>query len=172
MRRVAFALLIMALLAAPVAMAQFEVPGIRLLRGTFTPGTQPDGNTVLLDAPEGLIVVDTGRHVAHTQKILEFAKSSGRPIVAVVNTHWHLDHIGGNAAIRAAYPGVRVYASNALEAALTGFLSNYRQQLQQMLQTPKDAAQREAFEAEVRLIDFSIQPVRRNGTRPSTNCRP
>lgn len=43
--------------------AQSEiVPGISLIRGAFTPGHQPDGNTVVLSAPDGLIVIDTGRH--------------------------------------------------------------------------------------------------------------
>lgn len=154
MMRALAARLFVVLVLAPAALAQFEVvPSIRLIRGNYVPGTQPDGNTIVLDAPDGLVVVDTGRHTAHTQKILDYAKSSGRPIVAVVNTHWHLDHIGGNAAIRAAYPNVRVYASNALEGALTGFLSNYRKQLQELVQSAKDPAKKEAFEAEVKLIE-------------------
>jgi len=141
------AILASALLLAPWAFAQQEVvPGVRLIRGTFTPGSQPDGNSVVIDAPSGLVVVDSGRHASHTQKILDLAKSSGRPIVAVVNTHWHLDHIGGNAAIRAAYPDVRVYASNALDDALTGFLATYRKQLAEQ---PPSAA----YEAEMKLID-------------------
>lgn len=144
MRRALFAA---ALLLAPWAFAQQEVvPGVRLIRGTFTPGSQPDGNSVVIDAPSGLVVVDSGRHASHTRKILDLAKSSGRPIVAVVNTHWHLDHIGGNAAIRAAYPEVRVYASNALDDALTGFLASYRKQLAEQ---PPSAA----YEAEMKLID-------------------
>src|SRR5690349_2506517 len=44
-------------------------PGVHLLRGAFVPGSQPDGNTVILKAPDGLIVIDTGRHAAHTQRI-------------------------------------------------------------------------------------------------------
>ncbi len=45
-----------------------------------------------------------------------------KKIVAIVNTHWHLDHVSGNPDLRAAYPGLRVYASDAIDAALTGFL--------------------------------------------------
>ncbi|HEU5162413.1 MAG TPA: MBL fold metallo-hydrolase [Thermoanaerobaculia bacterium] len=135
--------------AAPAAV----VPGVRLLRGGFAPGAQPDGNTVIIDAPGGLVVIDTGRHAAHTQAILDLAKNAGRPIVAVVNTHWHLDHIGGNAAIRAAHPEVRVYASGALEQARAGFLASYRRQLEEMLRSDPPAGQKSAFEAEIRLID-------------------
>jgi glyoxylase-like metal-dependent hydrolase (beta-lactamase superfamily II) len=151
-------MLLSSLLAISIAFAAHAegtevVPGVHLIRGAFVPGSQPDGNSIVLDAPEGLIVVDTGRHAAHTQAILDFAKSTERPIAAVINTHWHLDHIGGNAMIRREYPNVRVYASGALKDALTGFLANYRKQLQEMIASTKDAGQKKAFETEVALID-------------------
>ena len=154
MHKVMRGLWLAVLVAASVAEAQVElVPGVRLIRGSFDPGQQPDGNTVVIDAPDGLVVIDTGRHASHTRLILDHAKAVGRPIAAVVNTHWHLDHIGGNAAIRAAHPDVRVHATDALEAALTGFLSRYRAQLQEAIASTKDPAQRKAFESEVQLID-------------------
>ncbi|HUG54207.1 MAG TPA: MBL fold metallo-hydrolase [Vicinamibacteria bacterium] len=106
-------------------------PGVDLLRGTFVPGTQPDGNTVLIEGPSGLIVIDTGRHQAHTQRILDYARAAELPIAAVINTHWHLDHdVGGNALIRRAFPQVRVHASSAIEEAMTGFLAQYRKYLE------------------------------------------
>jgi glyoxylase-like metal-dependent hydrolase (beta-lactamase superfamily II) len=108
-------------------------PGVHLLRGNFTPGSQPDGNTVVFDAPQGLVVVDTGRHAAHTQAILDFAAARGKKIRAVVNTHWHLDHIGGNAMLRREVPDIRVYATQALDEALKGFLANYANQLRELI---------------------------------------
>ncbi len=108
-------------------------PGVHLIRGNFTPGSQPDGNTVVFDAPQGLVVVDTGRHAEHTQSILDFAAARGKKIRAVVNTHWHLDHIGGNAMLRREVPGLRVYATPALEDALKGFLANYANQLRELI---------------------------------------
>lgn len=128
-------------------------PGVYLVPGAFSPGSQPDGNTVVLRGPDGLVVVDTGRHPAHAREILGFAKAANLPIVAVINTHWHLDHIGGNVLLRDAFPRVRVYASGALRDARTGFLANYRKQLEEMLATTRDAAKAAAFRAEVRLID-------------------
>ena len=53
------------------------------------------------------------------------------PVVAIVNSHWHLDHVSGNAALRAAYPRAQVYASDAIDGAMRGFLADYRRQLQQ-----------------------------------------
>jgi glyoxylase-like metal-dependent hydrolase (beta-lactamase superfamily II) len=97
-------------------------PGVWLIPGSFLPHRQPDGNTVIFAAPRGLIVMDTGRHKWQRQAILDFAKARGQPIVAIVNSHWHLDHVSGNPDIRAAYPGLKVYASDAIYGALKGFL--------------------------------------------------
>jgi glyoxylase-like metal-dependent hydrolase (beta-lactamase superfamily II) len=141
-------------------------PGISVLRGVFVSGAQPDGNTVLLRAPDGLIVVDSGRHVAHTQRILSAAKAARRPIAAIVNTHWHLDHVAGNAMLRAEYPHSEVHASDAIRDALDGFLADYRRQLLQAIaQAPKDDRQVAAWRAEVERIDAGQQLL---PTRPVT----
>jgi len=102
--------------------AQAETPYV------FQPGhidldRGPDGNTVILDAPDGLIVVDTGRHAEHSRAILDYAKASGRPIAAIVNSHWHLDHTTGNQDVLAAFPEAELIASNAAAGALSGFLA-------------------------------------------------
>jgi len=129
------------------------VSEVHLVRGIFAPGSQPDGNSVILDAPDGLIVVDTGRHAAHTQQLLDFAHDSGRPITAVINTHWHLDHVGGNLLIKEKFPDAKVYATDALTGAMTGFLAGYKKQLEEMLANPAtDAAARKNFENELDLI--------------------
>ena len=133
--------------AAPVQIAK----GVHLLRGEFTPGSQPDGNTVLFETSEGLVVVDTGRHTAHTRAILDFAKPR-----AVINTHWHLDHIGGNALIRREVPEVKIYASGALEDALKGFLANYAKQLEDVIaRTSGEEQQR--YRTELALIQSGKQ---------------
>src|SRR5262249_10852828 len=73
----------------------------------------PDGNSIFIDAPQGLILVDTGRHPEHAAALLAYARERGRPIAAIFNTHWHLDHSTGNTEIRAAFPDAPLYASNA-----------------------------------------------------------
>lgn len=122
-------------------------PGYHLIAGQFGPDSSPDGNSILLDAPAGLILVDTGRHPEHTQRLMAYARERGRPIAAIVNTHWHLDHSSGNGLIRAAYPRAPVYASNAVDGALATFLRRSREQAERRLaggQLP------EAQQAEVR----------------------
>ena len=64
----------LALLSVPAAAAP---AGYALIPGSFAPGRQPDGNTIVIDAPDGLIVVDTGRHPEHREKILALAKARG-----------------------------------------------------------------------------------------------
>jgi glyoxylase-like metal-dependent hydrolase (beta-lactamase superfamily II) len=149
------ALGLMAALAAPAAEEGTAVaPGVQLFRGAFVPGAQPDGNTVVLRGRGGLVVVDTGRHPAHTGRVVAWARAQRLPVQVVVNTHWHLDHVGGNVVLRRAYPGLRVWAGRGLEQARAGFLARYRQSLQEQIAAAgDDAARKASFEAEVGLID-------------------
>jgi glyoxylase-like metal-dependent hydrolase (beta-lactamase superfamily II) len=145
-----------ALLVACTASAQDATslaPGVDLIRGAYVPGAQPDGNSVIFRGPDGLVVVDTGRHAEHTQRIIDYARAQGLPITAVINTHWHLDHIGGNPRIRAAFPEVRVYASAAIDGAMHGFLADYRKQLKAAIAQGRDPAQAQAWRDEIAIID-------------------
>lgn len=112
-------------LQQPVPAAPVEVaPGVHLIRTTPMQGRGPDGNTVIFDAPDGLVVVDTGRHVSLSDAILAFAREQKRPIVAIVNTHWHLDHNSGNRRLKAVFPNAKVYTTAAVDRAVGpgGFL--------------------------------------------------
>jgi glyoxylase-like metal-dependent hydrolase (beta-lactamase superfamily II) len=140
--------------AATMAQPRVLEPGVEWLPGSFAAGAQPDGNSVLIEAPEGWIVVDSGRHPAHVQALLERMRASGKPLRVIINTHWHLDHIGGNRALRAAYPQARVIASDAIVAARTGFLADYRRQLlDELAKQPTDGAQHSAWQREIDIID-------------------
>ena len=130
MRRLIAAVgLLTACAGAPAAAPQ----GWHLVPGTFEPNRGPDGNSVFLDAPEGLILVDTGRHPAHRDALLAYARQRGRPVAAIVNTHWHLDHSTGNAELRAAFPEAPLYATTAIEGALVGFFPQSRRAAVQFL---------------------------------------
>jgi glyoxylase-like metal-dependent hydrolase (beta-lactamase superfamily II) len=84
---------------------------------------EPDGNSVAFTSGQGLIVFDTGRHAWHQRALLELAAKQRQPIVAVINSHWHLDHTSGNRVLRAQFPRLKVYASSAVDGALSGFLA-------------------------------------------------
>jgi len=125
-----------------------------LVAGETTPNRQPDGNSIIIVAPNGLIVFDTGRHKEHAQQILDFARTQDSPVAAIINSHWHLDHVGGNPQLRAAFPGIHVYASAAFDAARSGFLADYRAQLQ--AEIPREASNpkaQESMRVEMALID-------------------
>lgn len=108
-------------------------PGTLLFEGAFPPGRQPDGNSVMLAAPGGWIVFDTGRHRAHAQRLLDQAGASGRPVAAIVNSHWHLDHASGNRLLRDAYPAAQVLASGGAKVALAGFLADSRRRSEALI---------------------------------------
>jgi glyoxylase-like metal-dependent hydrolase (beta-lactamase superfamily II) len=147
-----------ALFLSVCALAQSEVaPGIRLFPGAVVPGTQPDGNSIVFTTKDGLVVMDTGRHVQHTNKILGLAAADKLPIVAIVNSHWHLDHIGGNGVIRHQFPNVKVYASGALADARTGFLANYHRQLEEVVSKSTDTKEQNSYRTEMQLIDSADQ---------------
>jgi len=133
--------------ATPVA------SGVDLIAGKFVPDQQPDGNSIIFHTADGLLVIDTGRHAEHTQQIIDYAQQSKQPIVAVINSHWHLDHISGNPRVRAAFPQARFYASDALSDALKGFLADYHKQLEDVLSKPADEKQKQAWRSELATID-------------------
>jgi glyoxylase-like metal-dependent hydrolase (beta-lactamase superfamily II) len=121
--------LAVALQSACASAASLIAPDTYLIEGKTTPNSQPDGNSIVIVAPKGLIVFDTGRHKEHTQQILDFAHTQTQPIAAIINSHWHLDHVGGNPLLHAAFPDIVVYASSAIDGARKGFLADYRAHL-------------------------------------------
>ena len=136
------------ILTLAVSLAGFGGPALaadyHLVPGSFVPDKGPDGNSVFLDTDSGLILVDTGRHPAHRDKLLAYANARGRPIRAIFNTHWHLDHTTGNAEVRAAYPQARVYGTSAIEGAVVGFFPASRRGAEEFLKSGQASAEQRA----------------------------
>lgn len=67
-------------------------------------------NNILLmgDGPTALIDSGYCTHAPQTLALVDQALQ-GRPLDLLLNTHLHSDHCGGNAALQAAYPGVRTW---------------------------------------------------------------
>lgn len=119
----------------------FDRAAVDVIRGAFIAGRQPDGNTGVFASTDGLIVFDTGRHAAHTQQIIDLARARGEPVAAIINSHWHLDHISGNIPLREAWPAAVVYADdNALTDALGSFLARGLESNRKMLADPATPA--------------------------------
>lgn len=74
-------------------------------------------NAGLVETETGLVAVDTGLDRGAANKILRAAEELGRPLLAVVNTHAHADHHGGNAQLVRRL-GIPVYAPAVEEAVI------------------------------------------------------
>ena len=129
---------------APIEIA----PNTFLVRATPMPGRGPDGNIVIIDAPDGLIVVDTGRHASYSDAILAFATGRKRPIAAIINTHWHLDHASGNGRLKAAHPQARLYTTTAIDKVLApgGFLARNLEDAKKTLANTTVAVRRDEIQ--------------------------
>lgn len=152
------------LLVGCSAAAKPDQPAFHLIRGSVPMTKGPDGNTVVIDAPDGLIVVDTGRHPEHVSNILAYAGKRGRPVAAIVNTHWHMDHVQGNEDIRTAFPQVPVYATTAVDGALATFLKDGRTAAEARLRDPKTPEER--LPEIRRYLDRMAKPDSVRPTRP------
>jgi glyoxylase-like metal-dependent hydrolase (beta-lactamase superfamily II) len=125
------------------------------IRGASAPGRQPDGNTVVLDVKGGLVVFDTGRNAAHAQNIIDYATRRALPVFAIFNSHWHLDHISGDPALRGAFPATAIYANDpALTEALAGFLARGAETNRRRLADPAlDGSQREDAQTDLATVE-------------------
>jgi glyoxylase-like metal-dependent hydrolase (beta-lactamase superfamily II) len=136
------------------------------------PDRGPDGNTVIVVAPQGLIVIDTGRHRWHSDGILAFARDRRQPVAIIVNTHWHLDHSSGNGRVKAQHPAAKVYTTTAVDRALApgGFLARNAAAARERPPDPKmSAVRREETDLFLRTMERSETlrpdvPVERSGT--------
>lgn len=71
----------------------------------------------VFDAHDGAVVIDTGIDKDTGRTVKKALNAAGRSLVAIISTHHHADHIGGNDFLLRAYPEAKVYAS-PVEAAL------------------------------------------------------
>ena len=127
-------------------------PGVVLVPGQLQKDRSPDGNSVLLRGPDGWVVVDTGRGGEHTDEVLRFLAGSGAEPRAVIDTHWHLDHIGGNADFRRVWPNATIFAHPSIDGALAGFHAANRAELEKFLPTVTNASLKSRLETELALL--------------------
>lgn len=63
---------------------------------------------------EGVVVVDTGSSVQIGEMVIrQIKKVTDKPVIMVINTHYHGDHFLGNHAFVEAYPKVDIYSHPA-----------------------------------------------------------
>ena len=69
------------------------------------------GNSTVVIGDHAVLVVDTGHHPELSRRMTEeIRKLTPKPVKYVVNTHWHNDHVSGNAIFAEAFPEARFLA--------------------------------------------------------------
>ena len=83
------------------------------------PGLLEHSNSLVIVNDRDVIVVDSQMTPAATRELIgRIRRVSRLPVSYVINTHWHDDHVFGNAAYAAAFPGVTFIASYETRADL------------------------------------------------------
>lgn len=115
---VAFAAVVSVLAGAATAQAlpRLEVRTEALGGGVHFLATGRGGNLAALVTPEGVLLVDA-EYAAVAERVEETLRDLGStPLRYVINTHWHFDHVGGNA--RFARAGALVIAHRNVRARM------------------------------------------------------
>lgn len=71
-----------------------------------------DGNSIAIIGKNGIFLIDTPRP-NYTEEIVKRLKTiTPLPIKYLLNTHWHNDHILGNATVKSFYPECQIIGQN------------------------------------------------------------
>jgi cyclase len=161
--------------SAPGFEIQRLAEGVYAAVRTDPPGLMVDGNCVLIVNDEDVVVVDAPEATGDLVPVLRSITT--KPVRFVVNTHWHDDHITGNAIYRKTYPGVEFIGHAALRGYLPttgaknrkamiegapGFMAYIRSQVDQgksLTGDPITEEERASYESDGRLVDRYMAEV-------------
>ena len=114
--------------------------GVYAIRHRDSPDTNPQGNTVVIVGDREVLVVDSGYLLSSAREdIAQIRQWTDKPVRYLVNTHWHPDHIRGNAAYREAFPDIAIVAHPKTLELEKGFdepnLARYRARIASLRKT-------------------------------------
>lgn len=82
-------------------------------------------NVTAIDTAKGVVIVDSGASVQIGEMaIRQINKVLKKPVVAVINSHYHGDHWLGSDAFATAFPGIPIYAHAGTIAEIKGVQGN------------------------------------------------
>lgn len=95
--------------------------GVHLLTQGNTFHLQPRGNVGVIEQAQGYVLVDSGGSPASADEVIDFIRArSAKPVLAIVLTHWHGDHVLGVSRLLKEWPKARVIATAATRDLLSG----------------------------------------------------
>jgi glyoxylase-like metal-dependent hydrolase (beta-lactamase superfamily II) len=81
----------------------------------------PQGNTVVVVGDQCVLVVDACLLPSSAREdVAEIRRITSKPVRYLVNTHWHIDHNGGNSAYTDAFPDVAIVAHAETRRIMNG----------------------------------------------------
>ena len=76
--------------------SRISVSLVQVTDGVYVAVNYAMANSILLEGPDGLVIVDTTESPIAAKDILAaFRKITYKPIKAIIYTHYHADHIYG-----------------------------------------------------------------------------
>jgi glyoxylase-like metal-dependent hydrolase (beta-lactamase superfamily II) len=153
-KRLVLLLVLLALTAAALADSSITkqrsvvqlADGIYVIRHPDAPDTFPQGNTTVIIGDRGVFVVDSCYLPSSAREdIAQIKQWTSKPVIWLLNTHWHNDHVEGNGAYRDAFPQVNIVAHYQTAKQIAGYIPNYPSRFpaiaaryQKMIDTGKD----------------------------------
>lgn len=110
--------------AAPVAAQQVEqlTPAVSVLIGK-------SGNVLILSGPGGALLVDDQRETDTKETMVAVRQANTEPVRYVVDTHWHLDHSGGNGPLAATGAVIVAQRNVRTRRATEQYMSAYNRRI-------------------------------------------
>ena len=138
--------------------------GIYVIKHRDAPDSNPQGNTTVIVGERAVLVVDSGYLPSSAREdIAQIRQWTQKPVRYLVNTHWHPDHIRGNAVYAEAFPGLAIIAHAVTPELEEGYdgpnLVRYRTRvatLEEWLKRGKGADGKKLGKDERRLLDEEL----------------
>jgi cyclase len=108
--------LLMSQQIAPDFRLEQIAPNIYAFVSDNTTDSCEDGNTTIIITDDGVVVVDAPSTYLSEQHLAEIRKLTDKPVVYLIDTHFHPDHVFGNHVYKDAFPGLHIIAQDYTKA--------------------------------------------------------
>lgn len=120
--------------------------GVYEIRHPDAPDGFPQSNTTMMIGAKGVFVVDSCLLPSSAREdIAQIRKWTNKPVLYLLNTHWHFDHTLGNASYVEAFPQVQIIAQKETQKTIAAFnpgaVARYpqrKERFQKILDSGKD----------------------------------